>query len=229
MSRHVHDMFAEIAGKYDRANTVLSLGVHHLWRRRTVRISGVGPGQAVLDCATGTGDLAIEFKKRVGPKGRVVGSDFCTEMLDHAIGKSRRYGYDIEWDVQDAMQLSYPARTFDIASIAFGIRNVDDPVQTLRSMARVVKPGGKVMVLEFGPPSWWMKPFFSLYSNVIIPVLGGLVSGNRHAYSYLTRTSAAFPARERFVDLMELADCFSNCRFTPFTGGISYLYVGTVK
>jgi demethylmenaquinone methyltransferase / 2-methoxy-6-polyprenyl-1,4-benzoquinol methylase len=229
MSQQVHDMFAEIAGRYDRANTVLSLGVHHLWRQRTVRLSGLSKGNAVLDCATGTGDLAIAFKKRVGPKGRVVGSDFCAEMLEFAIEKSKRHRYNIEWDVQDAMQLTYAPRIFDVASIAFGIRNVDDPVQTLRSMARVVKPGGKVMVLEFGTPLWWMRPLFSVYSRMIIPMIGGLVSGNKNAYSYLTRTSAAFPTRERFIDLMELSDSFSSRTYIPLTGGIAYLYIGIVR
>lgn len=222
-------MFAEIAGSYDRTNTVLSLGIHHRWRHRTVRLSGAAPGNAVLDCATGTGDLAIAFKKRVGRDGRVVGSDFCAEMLDFAIEKTKHNGYDIEWDVQDAMHLNYPADSFDLCSIAFGIRNVDDPVQALRSMARVVKSGGKVMVLEFGTPLWWMKPFFSIYSRIIIPLLGGFVSGNKDAYSYLTRTSAAFPTRERFIDLMDLSDVFASSSYVPLTGGIAYLYSGIVR
>lgn len=229
MSRDVHDMFAAIAGSYDRANGVLSLGVHRRWRARTVKESGAVAGDAVLDCATGTGDLALEFKRAVGVEGRVVGTDFCADMLAHAPTKAERMGMAVEWEVQDAMALSYDDDSFDIASIAFGIRNVDDPVQALRSMARVVRPGGRVLVLEFGTPLWWMRPLFRFYSAVVIPLVGGLVSGNRDAYRYLTRTSAAFPTGEDFLALMDASGGYSRRYFLPLTGGIAYLYVGVVR
>ncbi len=229
MSREVHDMFSEISGSYDRANSVLSLGVHHRWRKTTVRLSGAAAGDGVVDCATGTGDLALEFKRTVGTNGRVVGTDFCADMLAFAPDKARRAGLDVEWEVQDAMQLSYPDDSFDVASIAFGIRNVDDPVQALRSMGRVVRPGGRVMILEFGRPLWWMKPFFSFYSNVIIPIVGGIVSGKRDAYEYLTRTSAAFPTGDEFLALMDKSEMYADRRTIPLTGGIAYLYIGIVK
>lgn len=222
-------MFSDIAGSYDRANSVLSLGVHHLWRRSTVRRSGAGPGDSVLDCATGTGDLAIAFKKAVGENGRVAGTDFCADMLAFAPDKAKEEGLVINWEVQDAMNLTYDDDSFDVASIAFGIRNVDDPVQALRSMGRVVRPGGRVMVLEFGRPLWWMKPFFNFYSKVIIPTIGGLVSGKREAYQYLTRTSAAFPTGDEFLSLMDESGMFAERRTVPLTGGIAYLYVGVVR
>ncbi|MCZ7557188.1 MAG: bifunctional demethylmenaquinone methyltransferase/2-methoxy-6-polyprenyl-1,4-benzoquinol methylase UbiE [Bacteroidia bacterium] len=229
MSRHVHDMFSDIAGSYDRANSVLSLGVHHRWRKRTVRESGISQGGVVLDCATGTGDLAIEFKRAAGKTGRVVGTDFNADMLAFAPEKSRKLGLDIEWEVQDAMHLTYANDTFDAASIAFGIRNVDDPVQALRSMARVVRPGGLVLVLEFGTPEWWMRPLFRFYSAVVIPFVGGFISGKRDAYRYLTRTSAAFPTGDDFLSLMDASGGFSSRRTISLTGGIAYLYVGVVK
>lgn len=229
MSRDVHDMFAAIADSYDRANGVLSLGVHRRWRARTVKESGAVAGDAVLDCATGTGDLALEFKRAVGVEGRVVGTDFCADMLAHAPAKAERTGMAVEWEVQDAMALSYDDDSFDIASIAFGIRNVDDPVQALRSMARVVRPGGRVLVLEFGTPLWWMRPLFRFYSAVVIPLVGGLVSGNRDAYRYLTRTSAAFPTGEDFLALMDASGGYARRYFLPLTGGIAYLYVGVVR
>ncbi len=229
MSKAVHDMFADIAPKYDAANSILSLGVHHRWRARTVKESGARPGSRVLDCATGTGDLAIAFAEAVGPEGAVTGTDFCADMLAFAPKKSADRGLAITWEVQDAMHLTYPDHSFDVASIAFGIRNVDDPVQALRSMARVVRPGGTVVVLEFGTPQWWMKPFFAFYSRVVIPAIGGLVSGRRDAYQYLTRTSAAFPTGDAFLDLMDQSQGFSSRRTIPLTGGIAYLYVGTVK
>ena len=152
MSRNVHDMFSAIAGSYDTANSILSLGIHHRWRKRTVRESRASAGSVVLDCATGTGDLAIEFRKAVGSEGKVVGTDFCADMLSFAPAKAKKLGLDITWEVEDAMSLSYADNSFDIASIAFGIRNVDDPVRALESMGRVVKPGGRVLVLEFGTP-----------------------------------------------------------------------------
>jgi demethylmenaquinone methyltransferase / 2-methoxy-6-polyprenyl-1,4-benzoquinol methylase len=229
MSREVHDMFAEISGSYDRANSVLSLGVHHRWRKTTVRLSGAAAGSRVLDCATGTGDLALEFKRCVGAEGRVVGTDFCADMLAFAPAKSERSGLPVEWEVQDAMNLTYNDNTFDIASIAFGIRNVDDPVRALHSMARVVRPGGRVMVLEFGRPLWWMKPFFAFYSRVIIPLVGGLISGKRDAYEYLTRTSAAFPTGDEFLALMDKTGMYAERRTVPLTGGIAYLYIGIVR
>ena len=229
MSSEVRTMFADIAPGYDRANAVLSLGVHTRWRKRTVREAGAAPGAKVLDCATGTGDLAIEFKRAAGPEGTVYGTDFCKEMLDFAPDKSARLGLDIVWEVQDAMNLPYDDDMFDIASIAFGIRNVDDPVQALASMARVVRPGGRVAVLEFGTPLWWMKPFFALYSKVVIPVVGGIITGKMDAYKYLTRTSAAFPTRQAFVALMERTGAFASTRTIPLTGGIAYLYIGTVR
>jgi len=221
-------MFSRIAGTYDRANSVLSGGVHHRWRKRAVRESGAGPGASVLDCATGTGDLAIEFKLAVGGAGRVIGSDFCADMLAYAPIKSEKLGIEIVWEAQDAMRLTYPDNSFDVASIAFGIRNVDDPLQALRSMARVVKPGGRVVVLEFGRPLWWMRPLFSIYSRIAIPVVGGLVSGKRDAYEYLIRTSAAFPAGDAFLRMMAETGAFADTRMLPLTGGISYLYIGIV-
>lgn len=229
MSEQVRDMFAEIADTYDSTNTVLSLGIHHFWRKKTVKESGAKKGHHVLDCATGTGDLAIEFRKTVGAEGRVVGTDFCKEMVDLAPPKAKAAGFpDMEWDVQDAMNLTYDDDTFDVASISFGIRNVDDPVQGVRSMARVVKPGGKLMILEFGQPTGLMKPLFTVYSKVVIPAVGGLISKNKDAYNYLNKTSAAFPCREEFVDLMREAAEFSDIKYFSLSGGIAYLYVGTV-
>lgn len=222
-------MFSDIAAGYDRANSTLSLGVHHRWRTRTVRESGAGDGMSVLDCATGTGDLAIEFKKTVGAAGHVVGTDFNADMLSFAPEKSARLGMDITWEVQDAMHLEYPDDSFDVASIAFGIRNVDDPVQALRSMGRVVRSGGKVMILEFGVPRWWMRPFFQFYSAVIIPIVGGLITGKRDAYQYLTRTSAAFPTGDDFLALMDRSEMYADRRTIALTGGIAYLYIGTVR
>lgn len=229
MSQAVHAMFSDIASRYDRANSVLSFGIHHLWRRATVTASGVRAGSSVLDCATGTGDLALAFKRTVGPSGRVVGTDFNADMLSYAPAKAQQRGLNVEFEVADAMHLPYADATFDAASISFGIRNVDEPRVALADMARVVKPGGKVVVLEFGQPRGIMGMLYGMYSRYVIPFIGGLITGNRKAYEYLPTTAAAFPCREDFTDLMTSTGRLTNCTYRELTGGIAFLYVGTVK
>jgi demethylmenaquinone methyltransferase/2-methoxy-6-polyprenyl-1,4-benzoquinol methylase len=229
MSTEVQKMFAAIAPRYDATNAVLSFGVHGLWRRTAVRLSGAAPGQRVLDCATGTGDLALAFKRAVGTAGQVVGTDFCAEMLAPAPGKAERAGLQIQFEVADALALPYPDRSFDVASISFGIRNVDDPVRCLREMARVVRPGGRVVVVEFGQPRGPFGMLFRLYSRYLMPAIGGLLTGNRAAYQYLPRTAAAFPAGDRFLELMDRSGAFASRSATPLTFGTAFVYVGVVK
>ena len=226
MSVEVRDMFASIARRYDAANEVLSLGVHKAWRRAAVRISGARPGHRVLDCATGTGDLALEFKREVGQEGEVIGTDFCAEMLESAPGKARRAGLEVRFAVADALALPYPDASFDVASIAFGIRNVDDPLRCLREMSRVVKPGGSVVVLEFGQPRGAFGALFRTYSKTVMPLIGGALTGNRAAYRYLPRTAAAFPAGDRFLALMAESRAFSRSEAHPLTFGTAYVYRG---
>ena len=222
-------MFADIADDYDRINSVLSFGVHHAWRKKAVLESGAHEGDHVLDCATGTSDLAIEFKKTVGESGYVMGTDFCAPMIEPAPGKAEKEGLEIDFEVADAMNLPYEDDKFDIASIAFGIRNVDDPVVALKDMARVVKPGGRVVVLEFGQPKGLMKFPYEMYSQHIMPAIGGWLSGNREAYTYLPRTSAEFPAGDNFLALMDQSEAFKERRAIKLTGGIAYVYVGVVQ
>lgn len=228
MSTEVRDMFASIAPRYDLANEVMSLGVHRLWRRRAVRLSGAGPGQRILDCATGTGDLALAFKRAVGESGSVVGSDFCSEMVEHAPAKAKAAGLDVTFEVADVLALPYADARFDVASIAFGIRNVDDPLRALRELARVVRPGGKVVVLEFGQPSGVYGAMYRLYSRCVIPFIGGALTANAEAYRYLPRTAAAFPAGLRFLELMAQSAAFERSEAHPLTFATAYVYVGTV-
>ncbi len=129
MSEKVRSMFADIASDYDRVNTVLSFGIHHVWRDRTIAESRVSKGESVLDCATGTGDLAIAFKKAVGSEGYVLGTDFCAKMIEPAPAKAKKEGLEIDFEVADTMDLPYEDKRFDLASISFGIRNVDDPLK----------------------------------------------------------------------------------------------------
>lgn len=229
MSEAVHTMFSDIAPNYDRTNSVLSLGIHHLWRRAAVRATGARRGDSALDCATGTGDLALALKRAVGPDGVVVGTDFNADMLAHAPGKGLAKGLDVRWEVADVLNLPYDDATFDVATIAFGIRNVDDPTRGLAEMARVCKPGGRVVVLEFGQPRGIIGIVYRVYSRYVIPFVGGLLTGNKKAYEYLPSTAAAFPSGEDFLQLMLKTGRFSHVAMKPLTSGIAFLYVGTIR
>jgi demethylmenaquinone methyltransferase/2-methoxy-6-polyprenyl-1,4-benzoquinol methylase len=229
VSTQVRTLFASIARSYDRANQVLSLGLHHRWRTDAVRRSGAGRGDRVLDCATGTGDFALAFRRAVGPEGDVVGVDFCAEILALAPAKALRRRAPVRFQVADVLALPFPDGAFDVASIAFGIRNVDDPARGLSEMARVVRPGGRVVVLEFGQPRGALfGPAFRWYSRHVIPRVGGLLSGDRGAYEYLDRTAARFPSGESFVELLRGTGRFRSVAAHPLTGGVAFVYVGEV-
>lgn len=225
----IREMFGSIADLYDRANTILSGGLHHRWRKKLVAMSGAQEGDAVLDCATGTGDLAIAFQRCVG-NGIVIGIDFCREMILHAQEKSRRLGMNILFEEADVENLPFEDKRFDITSIAFGIRNVGHPVRTLLEMARVTKPGSLVIVLEFGQPSLpiW-KTIYGVYASHLLPMIGGWITGKRDAYRYLNESSAHFPCREEFVKLMRDTLAFDEVRFRSLCGGVAYIYKGRVK
>jgi demethylmenaquinone methyltransferase/2-methoxy-6-polyprenyl-1,4-benzoquinol methylase len=222
----IRTMFRDISPGYDRANTVLSAGIHHLWRRKAVRWSGAKPGDRVLDCATGTGDLAIAFKKAVGPSGRVTGTDFVPEMIELAKTKDR----DITFEVADVTQLPYADGSFDIASISFGIRNVGNPGKGVAELARVVGSGGRVIVLEFGQPrSRAVAALYNAYSRRVLPRIGGALTGNRDAYEYLESSTARFPSGDDFVAIMRESADFASIDYVPLTFGIAYLYRGVTR
>jgi demethylmenaquinone methyltransferase/2-methoxy-6-polyprenyl-1,4-benzoquinol methylase len=229
MSEQVHQMFSQIARRYDATNDVLSMGVHRLWRRETVKRSGAKAGDHVLDCATGTGDLALAFKRAVGPTGRVLGTDFNADMLSHAPAKAKTAGLEVEFEVADVMKLPFDDCSFDVASIAFGIRNVDDPKVGVSELARVVRSRGRVVVLEFGQPSGAFGLAYRPYARFVMPHLGKLLTGSRAAYEYLPATAAAFPSGERFLELMRSTERFAEVNAFPLLSGLAWIYVGTVR
>ena len=227
MSLAIKRMFDKIAPKYDIGNTVFSWGIHHLWRRKTVKISGIMPNSMILDCATGTGDFYIGFQLHY-KNSKVVGIDFSKEMLDVASDKLRKINMQHSLVQGDVMRLPFNDNSFDAITIAFGIRNVDNVVSALKEMARVLKPDGKIFVLEFGQPKGIMEKLYNLYCDCIAPI-GKLVLKEKGAYSYLLKSTRAFPCREKFINLMNETNSFVNCNYKYLSFGIAYLYTGNVK
>jgi demethylmenaquinone methyltransferase/2-methoxy-6-polyprenyl-1,4-benzoquinol methylase len=214
----VRAMFDRIARVYDVMNSVMTAGLHHQWRRRAADLAAVGPGDRVLDVATGTGDLAIELASRGAD---VTGSDFSEEMLVHA--RKKAPGIAFEWG--NALDLSYADDTFAAATVGFGARNFSDLEQGLREMTRVVRPGGRVVVLEITAPQ---KPplstFFSLWFDRVVPQIGKL-AGDSDAYDYLPNSVKRFPPPEGLAATMERAG-LEQIRWILTAGGIIALHVG---
>lgn len=228
-------MFDRIAGVYDRMNAVMTAGLHHQWRRRAADLAVLSPGARALDVATGTGDLALELARRVAPGGTVVGADFSQRMLDLAAEKAsaaRASGaapadVELRFEAANALALPYGDGEFDAATVGFGARNFSDLARGLSEMARVVRPGGRVVVLEIttptGPP---LSTFLDLWFDRIIPVLGRL-AGNADAYSYLPSSVRRFPAPEALAEVMWRTG-LRSVRYRITAGGIIALHVGEV-
>lgn len=225
----IKSMFSEIAGSYDTANSVLSLGIHHLWKKKLVNMTPLNSGDSALDCATGTGDLALLFKKKVGSTGTVVGTDFCQEMLDEAPAKAAKENLDIEFRLADVTSLVFDDNQFNSCSISFGIRNVDGREKAYKEMARVTKSGGHVMVLEFGQiQTPVVKQAYNFYSQKVLPFIGGLVSGKPAAYQYLNDSSQVFPCGEDFKKEVLATGLYKDVQVTPLSFGVAYIYKCTV-
>ena len=225
MSEKVREMFSEISPKYDMMNDILSFGIHRLWRRRVVKLLQLNKKSEVIDLASGTGDLAFAMQQVAG---KVIGTDFCEDMLVVARRKAKERNIDIEFKQADAMDLPFRDNQFDAATISFGIRNVDNVSKCLSEMARVVSPGGKVIVLEFGQPKGVISLFYKFYSKYIMPTLGMIFAGAGAAYTYLPETAAKFPCGDAFLQLMKETQQYSEYKSYPLNSGIAFIYVGIV-
>ncbi|MEA2207730.1 MAG: demethylmenaquinone methyltransferase / 2-methoxy-6-polyprenyl,4-benzoquinol methylase [Solirubrobacteraceae bacterium] len=238
----VRAMFDGIAGVYDALNTAMTAGLHHRWRARAADLASVGPGDRVLDVATGTGDLALELAARVAPGGEVIGSDFAERMLDRARVKaasSDRVGARPRFESGDALALPYATDSFDAATVGFGARNFSDLQRGLSEMARVVRPGGRVVVLEITtptkPPLSW---FYELWFDRLVPLLGraaqvvtrraGAIATIGDAYTYLPNSVKRFPAPAALAAELQRAG-LSEIGYVLLAGGIVAIHAGTVS
>ena len=220
----VRAMFDRIARVYDLMNSVMTAGLHQRWRERAAGMAGLGPGDRALDVATGTGDLAVALAERVGPDGEVIGSDFSEAMLELARRKAPWIGFE----TANALDLPYDDDSFDAATVGFGARNFSDLARGLREMARVVRPGGRVVVLEITtptrPPLSW---FFRVWFDRVVPLIGR-VAGDPDAYSYLPSSVRRFPDA-RGLGAAMTAVGLVDVRWVVTAGGIIAIHAGTVE
>ena len=224
----VANVFHSVAAKYDIMNDVMSLGIHRLWKRFTLDCSGVRPGQHVLDLAGGTGDIAALFSRRVGTNGRVVLADINESMLNVGRDKLRDLGLinNIEFVQANAEALPFADNSFDIISIGFGLRNVTDKAAALKSMFRVLKPGGRLLVLEFSKPEQqWLSKVYDMYSFKLLPVIGQLIANDKESYQYLAESIRMHPDQETLKAMMAEAG-FAEVSYHNLTGGIVALHRG---
>ncbi len=224
----VAQVFHSVAGNYDLMNDLMSGGVHRLWKRFTIAHSGVRGGQRVLDVAGGTGDLTRAFSRRVGADGEVVLADINDAMLEAGRGRLLDQGVvgNVRYAQADAQHLPFPDNYFHCVTIAFGLRNVTDKVQALRSMRRVLRPGGKLLVLEFShPTSATLQRIYDVYSFQLLPKLGEWVTKDADSYRYLAESIRMHPDQEGMLALMQQAGLERRDYFN-LSGGIVALHVG---
>jgi demethylmenaquinone methyltransferase/2-methoxy-6-polyprenyl-1,4-benzoquinol methylase len=224
----VAEVFHSVAAKYDLMNDLMSGGVHRLWKRFTIELSGVRPGNRVLDIAGGTGDLTRQFARLVGPTGEVVLADINASMLK--VGRDRLLDKGVAGNIRfvqaDAEKLPFPDNHFDVVTIAFGLRNVTHKEDALRSMLRVLKPGGRLLVLEFSKPrNPLLSKAYDAYSFGLLPLMGKLVANDSASYRYLAESIRMHPDQETLKAMMVAAG-FERVSYHDLTGGVVALHRG---
>ncbi|WP_018937453.1 MULTISPECIES: bifunctional demethylmenaquinone methyltransferase/2-methoxy-6-polyprenyl-1,4-benzoquinol methylase UbiE [unclassified Thioalkalivibrio] len=224
----VGEVFHSVASRYDVMNDLMSMGVHRIWKRYTLERTGVRPGMKILDLAGGTGDLAGAFAPRVGPKGQIVVCDINASMLEAGRDRMLDEGHvgNLEFVQADAEQLPYPDDYFDRVTIAFGLRNVTRKERALAEMRRVIKPGGRVLVLEFSQPMAPLRPMYDVYSFKVLPMMGKLVANDADSYRYLAESIRMHPDQETLAGMMRDAG-LERVEYDNLTGGIVALHRGT--
>ena len=221
-------MFNDIAPSYDRLNHLMSLGIDNIWRKKALKEIVDGTQQQILDVACGTGDSTIAIAKAMEPGGRVTGIDISAGMMEPLMRKAAHEGVHdrIKLLQADALQMPFEADSFHRVTCAFGIRNFEDRKKGLAEFLRVLKPGGRAVILELGiPDKPFIKTLYDIYFRHILPLIGGIISGNRAAYRYLPESVYAFPRPETFCAMMERAG-FHNVRHRNFTFGLCRLFIG---
>ena len=224
-ARRVRGVFDSVASKYDVMNDLMSAGLHRAWKAYTVMVANLSEGSQVLDIAGGTGDLALAFSKKVGATGRVVHTDINAAML--RVGRDRLIdaGVVLPTLVCDAEKLPFPDAHFDVVSVAFGLRNMTHKDQAVAEMCRVLKPGGKLLVLEFSKVAKPLEKVYDWYSFKVLPQLGKLVAGDDASYRYLAESIRMHPGQEELKSLMQ-KNGFGHVDYHNMTGGIVALHVG---
>ena len=224
---HVRAVFDSVADNYDLMNDLMSFGIHRLWKRYAINMAGIRPGQRILDLAGGTGDLTRLMAPLAGPAGHVVLSDINAAMLNN--GRSalldRGISGNVSFALANAEQLPFPDNSFDLVTIAFGLRNVTDKQQALHAMQRVLRPGGRLLVLEFSRPAPALKPAYDFYSFSILPRLGRLVARDADSYRYLAESIRMHPDQQTLQGMLEQAG-FEQCDYHNLSGGIVAIHRG---
>jgi demethylmenaquinone methyltransferase/2-methoxy-6-polyprenyl-1,4-benzoquinol methylase len=221
----VRGVFDSVASKYDVMNDLMSMGMHRLWKAYTIAASGVREGQKVLDIAGGTGDLALAFAKRVGPRGTVVHTDINEAMLSTGRDRLINEGYMLPTTICDAEHLPFPDNSFDIVSVAFGLRNMTHKDQALKEMCRVLKPGGRLLVLEFSKVAKPLEKAYDWYSFNLLPKIGKVVANDEASYRYLAESIRMHPDQATLKALMKDAG-FGHVDVHNMTGGVVALHMG---